>query len=52
MHDPVCGKTLKADQIVARTNYLSCPYVFCSKECQERFEAHPRQYLSDSALGA
>jgi P-type Cu+ transporter len=52
MRDPVCGMTLKPEQIKAKTSYLNCTYSFCSLECQKIFEANPRAYLSESATGS
>jgi P-type Cu+ transporter len=52
MHDPVCGKTLAPENVQATTTYLDCPYRFCSAVCKQKFEANPRLYLSDSALGS
>jgi len=52
MRDPVCGMHLEKDQVKATSTYLDCNYFFCSTDCQKTFDADPREYLSDSALGA
>ena len=52
MRDPVCGMTLTPDTIQASTTYLDCQYRFCSPACLQKFNQNPREYLSDSSLGA
>jgi Cu+-exporting ATPase len=52
MHDPVCGKHLDDAMVKATSVYEDCPFRFCSMECKTKFDADPRRYLSDSALGA
>jgi YHS domain-containing protein len=52
MRDPVCGKHLEKEAIKATSTYLECRYVFCSAKCQMEFDLNPREYLSESALGA
>jgi P-type Cu+ transporter len=52
MRDPVCGMTLAPEDAKATSAYLGCPYHFCSPACRQKFDANPREYLSDSSLGA
>jgi len=50
--DPVCGTHLKAQEIKATSVYLECEYAFCSNACKQAFDLDPREYLSESSLGA
>ena len=52
MHDPVCGMHLEDAMVKATSEYEDCPFRFCSVDCKSKFDADPRHYLSDSALGA
>lgn len=52
MHDPVCGMHLEDAQVKATSTYEECTFRFCSVACKAKFDADPRHYLSDSALGA
>jgi YHS domain-containing protein len=52
MHDPVCGMHLEDAMVKATSEYENCPFRFCSLACKAKFDADPRHYLSDSALGA
>jgi len=51
MRDPVCGMRLKGNEPKVSV-YLGCIYFFCSSICQHKFDAHPLEYLSESAIGA
>ena len=52
MHDPVCGMHLGDAMVKATSEYEDYPFRFCSIDCKTKFDADPRRYLSDSALGA
>jgi YHS domain-containing protein len=41
--DPVCGMVVDEHKIV--TSYEGVHYVFCSNQCQERFESNPHLYI-------
>ena len=41
--DPVCGMPVGADAL--RLEYMGFVFRFCSRQCQERFEAHPQLYV-------
>jgi YHS domain-containing protein len=50
MRDPVCGVEVQKDEF--KSEWLGCPYWFCSILCKKKFDAGPGLYLSDSARGA
>lgn len=41
--DVVCGMQVASDKY--QLEYLGVPYSFCSKQCQERFQANPHLYV-------
>lgn len=41
--DPVCG--IQVDPHQYSIVYLEIPYAFCSRQCLERFQAHPHLYV-------
>ena len=41
--DPVCG--MEVDSHAFETIYIGINFVFCSKQCQERFAANPHLYI-------
>lgn len=43
--DPVCGKTVSAE-IAKPSVHDGHVYYFCSRDCRERFEATPAQFLA------
>ena len=43
--DPVCGMPVPADGGYAKM-YQGTLYRFCSRNCLDKFDADPRQYLS------
>jgi Cu+-exporting ATPase len=49
LKDPVCGMKVGVDSPF-RTRYDSREYVFCSRHCQEEFEATPKKYLTPALL--
>ena len=42
--DPVCGMTVTAEGAAGRVEHEGRTYLFCSKGCQQKFEADPRKY--------
>ncbi|MGC3874589.1 YHS domain-containing protein [Halomonas sp. GXIMD04776] len=42
--DPVCGKTVSTEKAKSSV-HDGLVYYFCSRDCRERFEAAPAQYL-------
>jgi P-type Cu+ transporter len=42
--DPVCGMQIETSQAPAQSQYQGQTYVFCSVECQQKFESNPKQY--------
>lgn len=42
--DPVCGMQLPADSGYTKA-YQSTMYRFCSRNCLDKFDANPQQYL-------
>ena len=42
-NDVVCGMQVEADN--NQLTYLGVSYSFCSKQCQERFQANPHLYI-------
>jgi putative ABC transport system ATP-binding protein len=49
VRDPVCG--MRVDEWTAQrtTEHRGRRYVFCTRRCQERFEAEPERYLVNQA---
>lgn len=43
--DPVCGKTVSTETAKPSV-HDGHVYYFCSRDCRERFEAAPEQYLA------
>lgn len=48
--DPVCG--IQVDPHQYAIIYLGIPYAFCSRQCLERFQAHPHLYVGQPGLKA
>lgn len=44
--DPVCGMSLKADQVAERSGYRGQTVYFCSSSCKRRFDSEPARYGS------
>lgn len=44
--DPVCGKALCIDQVVAEEDYGGWAYFFCSHACRKRFLSDPKRYAT------
>ena len=42
--DPVCGMTVDRDHAVGVSTYGGRTFVFCSADCQKRFEQSPARY--------
>lgn len=49
--DPVCGKTVKTERAKPSVHGGHVFY-FCSRDCRERFEAEPEQYLVPGATAS
>ena len=47
--DPVCGMNVQADKAAARMELDGKLYLFCSKDCQHKFEIDPKKYLGTAA---
>ena len=45
MIDPVCGMSIAPEDAAGRIEYKGATYYFCSPSCEEKFRAHPDQYL-------
>lgn len=45
IEDPVCSRTINAQQSVGRRLYKGHTYYFCQTICRELFEQNPRHYL-------
>lgn len=45
--DPVCGKTLTLDQVVAHEEHNGWAYFFCSHDCHKTFLAEPKRFVSN-----
>jgi Cu+-exporting ATPase len=46
--DPVCGMTVTPKDAAATVSHLGKTYYFCSKHCQQKFEADPLRYVSEA----
>ncbi len=45
LHDPVCGMQVNSDEGYGFA-YKSNMYRFCSRECLDKFDKNPEQYLT------
>ena len=45
VQDPVCGRPLDTKLFAIQSMHQGGTYYFCSKRCQERFEANPEQFI-------
>ena len=48
--DPICGMTVKESRPALKSSYLSVDYYFCSKHCQDIFNAEPDRYVQKAPL--
>jgi Cu+-exporting ATPase len=46
--DPVCGMDVDPKQAAASEKYQGKTYYFCSKSCQSKFKANPKEYAQGS----
>jgi YHS domain-containing protein len=46
---PICGAEMQPNQIAASVTYLGHTHVFCSVQCQQRFQRKPELHLADLA---
>ena len=47
--DPVCGMAVEKSPQTFSHEHEGQPYYFCSRNCLEKFQDHPEQYLNGSA---
>jgi Cu+-exporting ATPase len=43
--DPVCGMRVNEENAAAISEYLGRKYLFCSEDCQRKFEQRPEDYV-------
>ena len=43
--DPVCGMDVDEQRAAGTSQYGDRSYFFCSKNCKEKFERNPEQYV-------
>ncbi len=43
--DPVCGMTVDPDTAAGSVTYSGTTHYFCSRHCQQKFEAGPEKYI-------
>lgn len=42
--DPVCGMEIDPKTAFAKREHAGQTFYFCSKDCVDKFDAHPHQY--------
>lgn len=47
--DPVCGMTVNPSSAAASANHAGQTYYFCSKHCQQKFQADPTKIKDDKS---
>jgi YHS domain-containing protein len=47
--DPVCKMEVDEQSAAGQTNYDGKDYYFCSKDCEQKFEHDPQQFLEAAA---
>ena len=47
--DPVCKMKIDEQDAAGQTNYNGKEYFFCSKDCEQKFEADPSQFAEAAA---
>lgn len=45
--DPVCGRRIALETVVAHVEFKEWSYFFCSAECAKRFRASPDEYVEN-----
>ena len=50
--DPVCGMVIEESSAAGSIIRAGTTYCFCSRSCQERFEADPQHYTLEREGGA
>lgn len=45
VRDPVCGRELDEEDVLATTEYEEQTYYFCSQECHDQFLRDPQAYV-------
>src|SRR3954447_7325251 len=51
VRDPICGMEIDATSAAGQSTYRGQTYSFCSKHCQQKFDATPAQYAEAAAPG-
>lgn len=49
--DPVCGMKVDEEKVAAQSTYEGKDFYFCCAGCKAKFDANPRQYVSQKAAG-
>jgi YHS domain-containing protein len=49
--DPVCNTPIQPHQAEGMIWYKGVPFYFCSEECKEAFDKHPKRYYRLAPLG-
>lgn len=52
VRDPVCGRELTLDQVVASADHRGWAYFFCSADCHERFLRAPAAFADTAPASA
>ncbi len=47
VQDPVCGKSIQLEEVVAAEDDGDWAYFFCSAACHDRFRATPARYAGE-----
>ncbi len=48
--DPVCGMSVDPARAAGQHQHQGRTYYFCSRQCLEKFRAHPQQYLGGAVV--
>src|SRR3954451_2541613 len=51
VRDPICGMEIDATSAAGQSTYRGQTYSFCSKHCQQKFDATPAHYADAAAPG-
>ena len=43
--DPVCGMTVKKDEVAATSEHMGKTFYFCSPGCKVKFDQEPMKYM-------
>ncbi len=47
--DVVCGMQVDPETARDKSEYNGRTYYFCSPECKDEFDSHPKQYIVEAA---